>query len=168
MQYIQSADISNATIDNALKYWYNSAQGVHCYTQVFFCSLFYCSEVVQANFSAFSQHTSLCPWCFVCWPPHTPTLRWCISPEKNMPASRELPTVLHFDQHQNFVEFGNGYALLMNCGGAAKERQHCRCEPLRETISPTQFVLFFVYLPCCCCCPCCYCSVFSRSPAAPL
>ena len=52
--------------------------------------------------------------------------RACIYPTGEMPTSGELPTVLRFDRHQSFVEFGNGYALLMNCGGTAKEREHAR------------------------------------------
>ena len=44
-------------------------------------------------------------------------VRACIFPRGEMPTSGELPTVLRFDRHQSFVEFGNGYALLMNCGG---------------------------------------------------
>ncbi|CAN0109380.1 unnamed protein product, partial [Laminaria digitata] len=51
-------------------------------------------------------------------------VRACIYPTGEMPTSGELPTVLRFDRHQSFVEFGNGYALLMNCGGTAKEREH--------------------------------------------
>ena len=54
------------------------------------------------------------------------TFRACIYPTGEMPTSGELPTVLRFDRHQSFVEFGNGYALLMNCGGTAKEREHAR------------------------------------------
>ncbi|CAM9410412.1 unnamed protein product [Ectocarpus fasciculatus] len=50
-------------------------------------------------------------------------VRACIFPRGEMPTSGELPTVLRFDRHQSFVEFGNGYALLMNCGGPI-DREH--------------------------------------------
>eukprot|EP00903_Cladosiphon_okamuranus_P019713 g18115.t1 len=50
-------------------------------------------------------------------------VRACIFPRGEMPTSGELPTVLRFDRHQSFVEFGNGYALLMNCGGSV-DREH--------------------------------------------
>ncbi|CAN0094218.1 unnamed protein product [Scytosiphon promiscuus] len=50
-------------------------------------------------------------------------VRACIFPRGEMPKSGELPTVLRFDRHQSFVEFCNGYALLMNCGGPP-DREH--------------------------------------------
>ncbi|CAM9236532.1 unnamed protein product, partial [Sphacelaria rigidula] len=51
-------------------------------------------------------------------------VRACIHPAYHAPASGVNGPVLRFNRHQNFVEFGDGFALLMNCGGASKEREH--------------------------------------------
>lgn len=52
--------------------------------------------------------------------------RVCIHPAHHAPASGVLGPVLRFNRHQSFVEFGNGFALLINCGGGSKAREHAR------------------------------------------
>lgn len=56
-----------------------------------------------------------------------PMTRVCMDPERYMATRGSLPPSLVFDRHQNFVEFENGFALLMNCGGTWKGRQDARC-----------------------------------------
>lgn len=66
--------------------------------------------------------------CLVYADVHPVIKRACIHPAYHAPASGVNGPVLRFNRHQNFVEFGDGFALLMNCGGASKEREHARWE----------------------------------------